>query len=146
MIVDDEKFNCNILCGFLASLGYKDPMKKVSMAYDGQQAVNHFLEAVDENDPYRYSLVLMDCVMPNLDGYEATKQIRSILSGQQIAYADQPQIIAVTGNVEDKFKQKAADCGMDRVLPKPCPIKELGKILVDMGYIEADKIPQRLRL
>ena len=60
LIVDDEKFNCSAIKGFLVTLGLKDAKKRSLMCYDGEQAVKAILEAVDENEPYRYSLILMD--------------------------------------------------------------------------------------
>ena len=38
-------------------------------AFNGEEAVSKINKALDENDPYRYSLILMDCNMPFLDGY-----------------------------------------------------------------------------
>ena len=81
MIVDDENFNCNVVQGFLKTLGYPDPKGRTKTAHDGQQAVTAVLEAIDENEPFRYSLILMDIIMPNMNGYEATKQIRAVLEG-----------------------------------------------------------------
>ena len=52
----------------------------------------------------------MDCNMPVLDGYEATKQIRNLMYSHNL---DQPVIIAVTGHTEDSFIQKAYQSGMN---------------------------------
>jgi PleD family two-component response regulator len=76
LVVDDEKFNCDIIFGFLMILGVKDRKENTKFAYNGEQAVNEIRRAFDEDDPFRYKLILMDCNMPFLDGYEATKIIR----------------------------------------------------------------------
>jgi len=73
LIVDDEKFNCDIIYGFLMVLGLKNRQEKSEIAYNGEQAVEAFVKAIEEGDPFRYPLVIMDCNMPFLDGYEATK-------------------------------------------------------------------------
>ena len=64
--------------------------------------------------------------MPFLDGYEATKQIRRLFNNEGIEKKNQPKIVAVTGHVENEYVQKANKCGMDRVYPKPLPIKDFG--------------------
>jgi CheY-like chemotaxis protein len=50
----------------------------IEFAYNGEQAVKKIKKAIEEKDPLRYTLILMDCNMPFLDGYEATKCIRKM--------------------------------------------------------------------
>ncbi|OUW17577.1 MAG: hypothetical protein CBD18_04270 [Opitutales bacterium TMED158] len=64
LLVDDNEVNCKVAVRFLKKLGYTS-----SVAHDGAEAV----EAVIEGN---YDLILMDCQMPVLDGYEATRRIR----------------------------------------------------------------------
>ena len=78
LIVDDEKFNCDIIEGFLMILGFNHRETMTEFAYNGEQAVKKVKDSIDMEDPYRYSLILMDCNMPFLDGYEATKRIRKL--------------------------------------------------------------------
>ena len=103
LIVDDEKFNCDIIEGFLMILGFKDRDNKCVFAYNGEQAVNLIQESIEQNEPKRYSLILMDCNMPFLDGYEATKRIRKKYLRINIPRNEQPKIIAVTGHVENEY-------------------------------------------
>ena len=72
-MVDDEKFNCDIIDGFLMVLGFENRQQRCEFAYNGEEAVKLVQKAIKENDPQRYSLILMDCNMPFLDGYEATR-------------------------------------------------------------------------
>ena len=59
-------------------LGFQNRQTQVVYAYNGLQAVDEIKKAIDENEPLRYSLILMDCSMPFLDGYQATKKIRNL--------------------------------------------------------------------
>jgi len=126
LIVDDEKFNCDIIYGFLMILGLKNRQDKTHFAYNGEQAVAMVQKALDECDPYRYTLILMDCNMPFLDGYEATKIIRKLYQGMDIKREKQPRIIAITGHVENEYVEKAIQSGMDKVFSKPLPVSEFG--------------------
>ena len=78
LVVDDENFNCEIIDGFFMILGFQKRHEQAVYAYNGEQAVNEIKAAIDQNDPFRFSLILMDCSMPFLDGYEATKRIRNL--------------------------------------------------------------------
>ena len=95
-------------------------------------------KAIRENCPYRYSLILTDCSMPFMDGYEASKRMRQLLQeclkqeqgGQDSERVDdRMRIIAITGHVEPEYVAKALAHGMDQVFPKPMPILELGLIM-----------------
>ena len=116
-------------------LGLKNRQELTHFAYNGEQAVAKIQQALDECDPYRYGLVLMDCNMPFLDGYEATKIIRKMFQSMDIKKEKQPKIMAITGHVEDEYVQKAIQSGMDRVFSKPLPVSEFGQLLYDMKYI-----------
>ena len=126
LVVDDEKFNCDIIYGFLMILGFKNRKEMTKFAYNGEQAVAEIEKAISEQDPHRYQLILMDCNMPFLDGYEATKKIRRLFMNNDILRDQQPKIIAITGHVENEYVQKAIKSGMDKVYQKPLPVQEFG--------------------
>ena len=103
-------------------LGFANREVYREFAFNGEQAVNAVRAAIDDCDKYRYSLILMDCNMPFMDGYSATTKIRTLYQNEGIARDLQPKIIAITGHVENEYVQKAFKSGMDRVYPKPLPI------------------------
>src|SRR5690606_36119154 len=80
LLVEDNPVNQTVIEAMLRSLGYR-----VSLAGDGQQALDSFTQ----ND---YAAILMDCRLPLLDGYEATRRIRQLPVGKLIP------IIALTAN------------------------------------------------
>ena len=144
LIVDDEKFNCDIIDGLLMILGVENRQFRSQFAYNGEQAVKIIKQSVEEKDLYRFSLILMDCNMPFLDGYEATIQIRKLYAAAGLAREQQPKIVAVTGHVENEYVKKSINSGMDRVYPKPLPIKEFGQLLHQLKFIK--QIPSHLML
>lgn len=80
LVVDDEAFNILVIKGLMRVLGMQGIEERVDSGYNGEQLVEHIEKAIAEGDPYRYSLILTDCMMPFMDGYEATKRVRKLLS------------------------------------------------------------------
>ncbi len=67
-----------------------------------------------------YDLILMDCEMPKIDGFEATRQIRGRESGD-----GRVPIIAMTANAMTGDRQRCLEAGMDDYLSKPYRLKDL---------------------
>lgn len=84
-------------------------------------------EAVEKFNPARHSLVLMDLNMPEMDGYEAARTIRS-------NHHDVP-IIALTANIAEEVTDDVLKCGMNFILTKPFSQQDLKKTLIK--YIKA---------
>ena len=80
----------------------------------------------------RYDVILMDIMMPGIDGYEATLQIRKAeqTSGHSAF------IIGLTGNVYDSERQKCLDAGMNAYMPKPFDIDLFKSILSKSGVAQ----------
>lgn len=95
--------------------------------YATEEAANG-LEAVQKHKKNRYDLILMDCQMPVMDGFEATRQIRE---NEKLYKRDPVPIIAMTGNAFDKDRKKCFKAGMDDFLSKP---------------VEPDILTQKIRL
>ena len=79
-MADDEPFNLTALIGIMKVLGLENADDIVDTCFNGQGIVDHIEKAVEQNDPQRYSLILTDCQMPVMDGYEAVKKVRNLLS------------------------------------------------------------------
>jgi CheY-like chemotaxis protein len=84
LIVDDEKFNVDIIEGFLMILGFQNQKELTESAFNGEQSVKIIKKAIDAGEYYKYSLILMDCNMPFMDGYEATKRIRKMFFSMDV--------------------------------------------------------------
>ena len=124
-------------------LGIQNRNELCEFVENGEDALEKVKDAIYNNQPYKYGLILMDCNMPIMDGYESTKRIRKLYSQMGISSENQPKIIAITGHVENEYLDRAIDSGMNRVFSKPFSIKEFGKLMIELRYIE--KIPEHLQ-
>jgi CheY-like chemotaxis protein/PAS domain-containing protein len=102
LVVDDILVNHALLTSHLSKLGFK-----VDSAHNGQ-------EAVEATAKVSYALILMDCDMPVMDGYEATKAIR--LTELESGHCS--KIIAMTGYDRLGDREKCLAAGMDEYVPK----------------------------
>ena len=112
LMVEDHPINQMLLLKLLAKLG----VKHVHKAENGREA----LEALKRNS---YTLTLMDCQMPELDGYEATRLIREGETTEHLP------IIAMTANAMVGDREKCLKAGMDDYISKPIDLPHLVQIL-----------------
>ena len=102
LIVDDEPFNVSGITILVDCITRNIPgfvlKKRVEAATDGIKAVSKAKEIYDRGE--ELAMILMDCNMPRMDGYQATKEIRQFIAERGQA---QPEIVALTGHSEDKY-------------------------------------------
>jgi signal transduction histidine kinase/CheY-like chemotaxis protein/HPt (histidine-containing phosphotransfer) domain-containing protein len=109
LLVEDNPINQGVAKAMLKKLGLT-----IGLAMNGAEAVDQFRQ-------HRFDLVLMDCQMPVMDGYEATALIRQLPGGRA---SDLP-IVALTANAMQGDEQKCLDAGMDAFLAKPYSLAAL---------------------
>ena len=98
---------------------------EVEIAHDGREAVQKALET-------RYDVILMDCDMPELDGFEATAAIRAFASDSAGCPPDVP-IVALTANALAGDRERCLAAGMTGYLPKPVVPKALAATLAQLA-------------
>jgi signal transduction histidine kinase/ActR/RegA family two-component response regulator len=108
LLVEDNPINQKVARLVLDKLGYQ-----VDVANNG-------FEALDAVDSVRYDLILMDCIMPEMDGFEATRRLRS--AGGRAA---EVPIIAMTANAFEDDRKACLAAGMNDFLSKPVRQTEL---------------------
>lgn len=118
LLVEDDAVSIQLCSRFLRKYGCT-----VEVVTDG-------LSAISTLEKFRYDLVLMDIVMPNLDGATATSIVRS--------FDNHTPIIAMTGNIEDQDLLTYLQHGMNDILAKPFTRNDLHSMLV--RYLK-DRIP-----
>jgi two-component system, sensor histidine kinase and response regulator len=112
LIVDDHPVNQEVALHMLSALGYE-----ADRASNGREA----LEALSRR---RYSLVLMDLQMPEMDGHQATIEIRRRERG-----GERTPVVAMTAHAMAGDQQNALNNGMDGYLPKPLQFESLEEVL-----------------
>lgn len=112
LLVEDNLINQELIIELLISQGLT------------VEAVNNGLDAVNllRTDPH-FDCVLMDCQMPVMDGYSATRQIRSITNLKDLA------ILALTANVMKQDQKKALDSGMNDFIAKPINVDLMFQVM-----------------
>ena len=116
LLVEDNELNREIAIAILEETGMT-----IDTAADGIEAVNIINEAPDD----KYDLILMDIQMPRMDGYTATREIRTLSNNKK---ANIP-IIAMTANAFDEDRQKAFETGMNGHIVKPIDPEVLSRVL-----------------
>ncbi len=116
LLVEDNPINRKVLLRQLLQLGYS-----AEFATNGQEALDMLAERNG-----RVDIILMDCQMPVLDGYAATREIR-----RQEQETNRPRvaIVAVTAHANVGDREKCLDAGMDDYLTKPVDMQLLGQTL-----------------
>ncbi|WP_394248134.1 response regulator [Vibrio profundi] len=111
LVVDDQPTNLDVISRQLGHLGYQ-----CQLAKDGKEAIQKWKES-------HFDLILTDCHMPVMDGYEMTESIRQI----ERAKESKPHIpiIAITANAVADAADQCLSSGMDGYLSKPVELKTL---------------------
>lgn len=114
LVVEDNQTNQTVIKGILKNFGLS-----VELVADG-------LEALKSLEQFSYDLIFMDCQMPEMDGYEATREIRN----QQSMVKDHAiTVIAMTANAMQGDREKCLAAGMDDYLTKPIDPSKLRRTL-----------------
>ena len=119
LLVDDNPLNREIAEDLLTDFGLL-----VETAEDGKQAVDKYEDILRSGKADYYDMILMDIQMPVMNGYEATRVIRSM----EEEFACRIPIIAVTANAFEEDKEASYEAGMDAHLMKPVNSKDLLKV------------------
>ncbi len=116
LLAEDNELNMEIAEFMLQNEGVV-----VTKAWDGQEAVELFRNS----EPGEFDVILMDIMMPVMNGYEATKMIRSLDRED----AKKIPIIAMTANAFTEDRIRAKEAGMDEHVAKPVDVKLLVKVI-----------------
>ena len=130
LLAEDNVINQHVAMGMLEDMGYG-----ADIADNGALAISMLQEAPADAP---YQLILMDCQMPLLDGYEATAKIRSGEAGRR--YRD-ITIVAMTANVMTGDREKCIQAGMDDYIAKPIDPEILENSLAHYLGLQSETSP-----
>jgi PAS domain S-box-containing protein len=128
LLVEDNQINQLVAQSLLSAYGLQ-----VVIANNGKEAIDIL---ANDSSPLPFSLALMDCHMPEMDGYEATKNIRSGNAGRQ--YIKLP-VVAMTANAMQGDREKCLAAGMDDYVTKPINETLLQNALLKWVKTESDR-------
>jgi CheY-like chemotaxis protein len=115
LVIDDHFINRELITRMLEHLGCT-----VESAADGMQAYLAYTKT-------RFDIVFMDCQMPRMDGFQATRSIRE---HERKECLPRVPIVALTANMVGHDRERCISSGMDEVLAKPITLKQLKALLV----------------
>ncbi|HYZ82750.1 MAG TPA: ATP-binding protein [Bryobacteraceae bacterium] len=115
LVVEDNLVNQRVALKLLEKLGYT-----AEAVDNGEKAVKRILET-------QFSLVLMDCQMPVMDGFEATRQVRQREVGRRTP------IVALTAGALQSDEELCVRSGMDAVVTKPVELRKLTEVLARLN-------------
>ena len=114
LVVEDNLINQQVALGILQIQGYS-----VSVANNGREALDAYAQGA-------FDLILMDCHMPEMDGFEATMEIRR---REQAAGGRRVPIVALTANAMAQDREECLNAGMDDHLAKPFSMQTMQEML-----------------
>ena len=123
LVAEDNSISTKVICGMLHKLGVQP-----DTAANGEEA----LRAIKAKP---YELVLMDCEMPVLDGFQATLRLR-----EWEANTGRPRtpVVALTAHILSEHRERAREAGMDGHMAKPVEMSQLREVIARWGGIRAN--------
>lgn len=123
LVAEDNAVNRMVIEGLLNKFEIEP-----QFAEDGREAVEAYMAAEEHFD-----LIVMDCEMPEMDGFEATEKIREQEHNKAITKVP---IVALTAHVEAEHRQRVFNVGMNYYLTKPVTLQKLREALVSVGVLQ----------
>jgi len=115
LAVDDHEPTLEFLTRALRYFGFEN----VIGVSDPRDAAERFKELQPE-------LVLVDCRMPFMDGFELVEKLRKQKAGREVA------VLMLSGSVDDESRERALDHGVDKFIPKPVMLPDLASAITDL--------------
>ncbi len=126
LLAEDNPINAQIFTHIMERWG-----ARVTVAGNGR-------EAIDISDTMPFDIIFMDCQMPEVDGFEATQELRRLMAGKIIPHTP---IIALTANAMKGDRERCLEAGMDDYLAKPTQARDIATTI--RRWVSADRIGEK---
>ncbi|MFG3598450.1 response regulator [Bradyrhizobium sp. RDI18] len=124
LVAEDNQINALLACKIIERAG-----GSATVVEDGRSAITVMWEVLERKRP-AFDLVLMDVLMPEIDGIMATKSIKALYRERKDAALSCPPIIALTANAFAEDRDRCRAAGMDDYLAKPFDARNLHDLLL----------------
>lgn len=125
LIAEDDFASRKMMQKFLSQFGDCD------VTVDGAEAVEAFSMALEEEEPY--DLICLDVMMPEMDGFQALREIRGIEIEAEISREDRVKVIMMTALGEAGESDEVLQLGYTTYAPKPVDLVKLKELLISIG-------------
>lgn len=122
LLCEDNEVNMKVANGILKRFGFQ-----LDIADNGQEAINKFMHV-------NYDIIFMDCMMPIMDGYTATKEIRKM--ERERGLDKMVTIIALTANAGEEDRNKCISAGMNDFISKPIKKEVIEKAITKWSILK----------
>lgn len=134
LITEDDLSSRKFLYKFMSAYGECD------ITVDGMEALDAFLLALDENEPY--DLVCIDIMMPKVDGIKVLQVIRDLEKQKHIPDEKRVKTIMTTALNDVDLVNNLFEYGCEAYAAKPIDIKKLALVMEKMGFEKLEKTPE----
>jgi signal transduction histidine kinase/CheY-like chemotaxis protein len=124
LVAEDNRINALLACKIVERAG-----GKATVVEDGRSAIAAIWETIERKRP-AFDLILMDVLMPEIDGLTATKSIKALYADRKDLGLSCPPIIALTANAFAEDRERCRAAGMDDYLAKPFDARDLYNLLL----------------
>jgi CheY-like chemotaxis protein/nitrogen-specific signal transduction histidine kinase len=132
LVAEDNHINALLACKVIERAG-----GKATVVEDGRSAIAAMWETLERKRP-AFDLVLMDVLMPEIDGLTATKSIKALYGERKDLGLSCPPIIALTANAFAEDRERCRAAGMDDYLAKPFDARDLHNLLLRWTIPQVD--------
>ena len=119
LVAEDNPVNQKVVCKMLDKMNIK-----YVVANTGREALNQIKETQKKNK--HFSMIFMDCQMPEMDGYEASRELNSLFES---GIYEKTPIIAMTAHALPGDREKCLNAGMDDYISKPIRMTEIERVI-----------------
>ncbi len=128
LLAEDDFASRKFMSKLLGAYGECD------VTVNGLEAVDAYLMSIEDEDEENYELIVLDVMMPMLDGYQVLDTIRKIEKDKNVPVEERAKVIMTTALNEEINVKKAMEIGCDAYVGKPVNVEKFTVLLERLGF------------